>query len=163
MKRETTIQEILKGDFERQENLLRIRLSSMFEEVCDAICKVKRKSKNEDFSSLTSNEKQFRIALGIFLFEKCVSFRLYFNVPPSRIGIKNMFTYGNFENVSSLKDTPFFEITKEEFAKAFSKVDCLWYDEQESALDTRTEKERALDALFLRFGQYAPKCIFGVE
>ena len=74
-----------------------------------------------------------------------------------------MFTYGNFENVSSLKDTPFFEITKDEFAKAFSKVDCLWHDEQEFALDTRTEKERALDALYLRFGQYTPECIFWVE
>ena len=163
MKRETTIQEILKGDFERPENLLRVRLSTMFDEVCEAICKARRKSKNEDFSSLASNERQFRIALGIFLFEKCVSFRVYFNVPPSRIGIKNMFTYGNFENVSSLKDTPFFEITKDEFAKTFSNVDCLWYDEQESSLDTRTEKERALDAFYLRFGQYTPECIFWVE
>lgn len=163
MKTKNIVHEILKGDFERPENLLRVRLSTMFDEVCEAICKARRKSKNEDFSSLASNEKQFRIALGIFLFEKCVSFRLYFNVPPSRIGIKNMFTYGNFENVSSLKDTPFFEITKDEFAKAFSKVDCLWHDEQEFALDTRTEKERALDALYLRFGQYTPECIFWVE
>lgn len=163
MKTKNIVHEILKGDFERPENLLRVRLSTMFDEVCEAICKARRKSKNEDFSFLASNEKQFRIALGIFLFEKCVSFRLYFNVPPSRIGIKNMFTYGNFENVSSLKDTPFFEITKDEFAKAFSKVDCLWHDEQEFALDTRTEKERALDALYLRFGQYTPECIFWVE